>query len=356
MDFQLWNPTSYYGDLKNYSFPCDKEFSDLLLFLRGIKSNKKCHLTDVNYWDMKYPPTGYDIYIICAFGEFVNEDFLNKIEQDTYFEDKLVVLITSQYWETNKFNLIKVFHLEHLQTITRFFDPTESKNIIERSHCHGILSRRTAIHKSYTLVNLLDRFLKDVQYTFCNAPEQEYSLQTLNQDLNLYYPGLDLTDNQLNILTYLHDNPTMVDGHQWSIDNYVYAESQLIWTPESIFLSRENAPTAYLTEKTFKAIVSRSPFIIIGQKHSYARLTSLGFMDYTDEFNIQFDDLSDLDRFAGLIELMDTFDFSSFLTSSKAQEIADYNYHYFFNNFVTYVNKQNEKKIEQILEFINDQT
>ena len=354
MDFQLWDSTLYSGDLKEYSYPCDKEFGDLLFFLKRIKTNKKIHLTDITKWEMTYLPTEYDIYIICSFGEFVNENFLNLI--DKYLKDKLVLLLTSQYWEPNKFNIIKVFQLEHLQTITKFFKPTDSKNIKERLYTHGILSRRTANHKSYTLINLLERFTKDVQYTFCNMPKQEYSLKELKQTLDIYYPGLDLTDNQLNILTYLHDNPTMVDGHQWSIDNSIYAESRLIWATESIFLSRQLAPTAYLTEKTIKSIVNKSPFIIVGQKHSYARIKSLGFMDYTDEFNIQFDDLSDLDRFAGLIELMDTFDFSSFLTSSKAQEIADYNYHYFFNNFVTYVNKQNEKKIEQILEFINDQT
>lgn len=352
----LYNCTFYSGDLKDYSYPCDKEFGDLLFFLKRIKTNKKIHLTDINYHEIKYLPKHYDIYITCDFGEFVNENFLNLIDQDDYFKNKLVILLTSQYWEPNKFNAIKVFHLEHLQTITRFFTTIESKNIKERSYTHGTLSRRTAFHKSYTLVNLLERFTKDVQYTFCDMPEQEYSLKELAQTLNIYYPGLTLTDNQLNILTYLHDNPTTVSGPQWSIDNSIYAESQLIWTTESIFLSRHYAPTAYLTEKTVKSIVSRTPFIVVGQKHSYARIKSLGFLDYTDEFNIQFDELSDLDRFAGIVNLMDTFDFSSFLTSNRAQEIADHNYHYFFNGFVDHVNRQNEEKIEQILEFINEQT
>jgi hypothetical protein len=75
-------------------------------------------------------------------------------------------------------------------------------------------------------------------------------------------------------------------------------------------------------------------------------------LDYTDEFNIQFDDLSDLDRFAGIVNLMDTFDFASFLTSSTAQEMADYNYHYFFNGFVDHVNQQNKEKIEHTLDYI----
>jgi hypothetical protein len=51
---------------------------------------------------------------------------------------------------------------------------------------------------------------------------------------------------------------------------------------------------------------------------------------------------------------MDTFDFNSFLESARAQEIVDYNYNYFFNNFVNHVNKQNEEKIEQILDYINE--
>jgi len=339
MHLQLWDMSYYSGDLAYYNYPCDKEFGDLLFFLKRIKTRKKIHLTDIIHWKMKYPSKGYDVYIICAFGEFVNEEFLNLIDQDKYFNNKMVILLTSQYWEPNKFNTIKVFYLEHLQTIIRFFKPTESKNIKQRIYTHGILSRRTTFHKSYILINLLERFSKDLQYTFCNEPEHEYSLEKLSQTLDMYYPGLTPTDAQLNLLTYLHNNPTVVEGHQWSVDNRIYTESQLIWTTESIFLSRHNAPTAYLTEKTIKSLVSRTPFIIVGQKHSYARIKSLGFLDYTDEFNIQFDDLSDLDRFAGVINLMDTFDFASFLTSSTAQEMADYNYHYFFDGFVDHANR-----------------
>ena len=86
MDFQLWDSTLYSGDLKEYSYPCDKEFGDLLFFLKRIKTNKKIHLTDITKWEMTYLPTEYDIYIICSFGEFVNENFLNLI--DKYLKDK----------------------------------------------------------------------------------------------------------------------------------------------------------------------------------------------------------------------------------------------------------------------------
>jgi hypothetical protein len=353
MNDRMWLHTFFSGDLKKYTYP-DIECGALLSFLKRVSTQKRVCLIDVVNWQTRVPSTDYDIYIICSFGEFVNETLLTSIDTDERFKDKYVVFLTSQYWFQNRFENIKVFEIEHLHTITRFFNPTVTKDLVDRSHTHGLLSRRTAFHKSYTLVNLLERFPEDLLYTFVHAPDHEYKLETLDQDLDVFYPGIRLTEHQLSILRHLHTNPTSVDGLQWSVDNNIYQESKLMWAPESIFVSREYAPTAYLTEKTFKAIVSRSPFVLIGQQHSYTRLDELGFATYEDQFNINFDLQSDHDRFGSIINLMDTFDFDEFVSSKQTQEIADYNYNYFFNGFVDYVNKQSEEKIQAVLDYINE--
>ena len=343
----LWNSAQYSGSLKDYTYPANKEFGDLLLFLKRIKSNKKIHLTDVNYWQMQYPLMGYDIYIICAFGEFINEDFLNRLDRDEYFKDKSVILLTSQHWETNKLKQIKVFHLEHLHTIKRFFTKEPYLKLDRRLYTHSSLSRRTTLHKSIMTAKLLQHL--DHKYTFCNAEAREYQLDELTSTLERFYPSVKLTDLEIETIKYLHANPIIESGEQWDVDSDLYTNTKLVWTLESIFLSRQNAPIAYLTEKTIKPIVSGAGFVIVGQQGSYKRLHKLGFESLIE---LKSDLGSDVERFNELFELINS-DFSV-LDSKEAQDKVDYNYNYFWGAFYSHIEFQNQEHIEAILDYINE--
>jgi uncharacterized protein YfbU (UPF0304 family) len=126
----------------------------------------------------------------------------------------------------------------------------------------------------------------------------------------------------------------------------------LFWTTESIFLSRESCPTAYLTEKTLKPIVCGSAWIVAGQKHSYRRIQELGFETFESEFNIDFDELNDQDRINAVYKSMDQ-DFDHLLNNSSTQDKIDYNYSYFFGDFVSAVEKQNLPKIQKFIDYVN---
>jgi hypothetical protein len=152
-----WSKTRFSGPLKHYTYPRDIECGNLLHFLKQVSTNKKIHLTDIIF-NNNYPPAGYDMYIVCALGEAIDEDYIRQLDADEFRSNP--VLITSQLYDTTNYKRLRVFYLEHLHTIRRFFDKTEYSKLSSRSKIHGSLSRRTTLHKSIITAKLLNKFGK----------------------------------------------------------------------------------------------------------------------------------------------------------------------------------------------------
>ena len=338
-----WKKTTYSGPLKSYTYPRDIECGDLLHFLKQVDSNKKIHLTDVIFYD-NYPPAGYDMYIVCAFGEAVDEEYVNRLDADDLRPNP--VLITSQLYHTTNYKRVQVFYLEHLHTIKRFFNKTEYSKLSTRSKTHGSLSRRNSFHKTILTAKLLNKFPNDLNYSFCNL-----DLNCGVANLKDFYPNLNLTDADLTTIEHLKNNPIVIPGEQWDIDNIVYQDSKLIWTLESTFLSKLNSPVAYLTEKIVKSIITGSVFVLVAQQNSYKRLNNMGFESV---IKLSSDDKLDSDRFEELFDLIDNFDFDALLNSKETQEIVDYNYNYFWGAFYSHMLYRNQSRIEEILDYINE--
>lgn len=360
MDLSKLNFTVYSGSLAEYHYPANKEFGNVLQFLKKVDKKKDVHLTDAMFWRMPYPQLGFKTYLVFAMGEFVNEDFIQRMENDPAFASKELILVTSQYYQPNNLKRFKVFHLEHMHAMVNFYDNKEYIKLANRTHTHASLSRRNALHKSFVINRLLKRF-PDLQYTLCNVKTNEFEINNFAQknDVKLLdgskgILGIDLSDSELRDLMKLHRFPRQVPGEQWDIDNYLYTGCKLMWVTESIFLTRENHPTAYLTEKTIKPIASGNCFVLVSQANSYRRLASWGFLTFEDIFKIDFDTKVDSERLTSIYQLIDNFDFDDVLNTAQVQEMVDYNHRYFFNNFFNKVEKDNEPKIETILEYINE--
>jgi len=336
--------------LSNYTYPRDIECGDLLHFLKSVDTSKRVHLTDVIF-KKNYPPAGYDLYIVCAFGEYTDDVFVNELDNNDAYPQ--VILITSQIYTSINYKKVQVFHLEHLHTIKRFFSKQPYLPLTSRLKTHGSLSRRSALHKSILTTRLLLKYdpAMSYDYTFCNEATGEYQIDNLVQTLSTFYPGISLTDLEIKVIEQLHNNPKSVDGEQWSIDNTIYRDCRLNWDLESIFLSRQHAPLGYLTEKTIKPIVSGTGFIIAGQQQSYKRLSDLGFKSII-EFDA--DDKTDTERFNKLFELIDSYDFDALMNEQEAQDIVDYNYNYFWGAFYSHIEYRNRERIEAILDYINE--
>jgi hypothetical protein len=336
-----WNKTTYSGALVDYTYPRDIECGQLLHFLKQVDSNKRIHLTDVIFYN-NYPPAGYDMYIVCVFGEAINEDYIRRLDADLSRPNP--VLITSQLYRATNYKRVRVFHLEHIHTIKRFFNKTEYSKLSTRTKTHGSLSRRNSLHKTIVTAKLLNKFPHDLNYSFCN-------LGSNDTDLDNFYPNLKLTDTDYATINSLYNNPLAVPGEQWDTDNTVYRDSKLIWTLESMFLSKLNEPVAYLTEKIIKSIITGSAFILVSQQLSYKRLANLGFKSIVE---LSTDDKLDNDRFNELFNLIDSYDFNELLNKTETQEIVDYNYNYFWGAFYSHIEYRNQERIDAILDYINE--
>ena len=62
--------------------------------------------------------------------------------------------------------------------------------------------------------------------------------------------------------------------------------------------------TLFISEKTFKAIASRHPFIIFGNRGSLKALKEMGFKTFEDFWDESYDDLPTWERFDSIIKLM----------------------------------------------------
>jgi hypothetical protein len=244
-----------------------------------------------------------------------------------------------------------VFIIEHLHTIARFFEPANYSLITHRWHTHATQSRRNALHKSLITQHLLSQH-PDLQYTFCNLPSTEYQIDTFEHDLPTIL-AVACTEQELQGVKHLHANPKILPGNDWDITE-IYTTSKLFWSTESVFLTRDNAPTAYLTEKTFKPIVTGSVWVVCGQKNSYQRIRELGFETFEDQFQIDYDHLTDQERIAHIYSLIDSCDFDQVLNNANTQSIVDYNYNHFFNHLVEHVEKENTPKIQTFIDYVNN--
>jgi hypothetical protein len=348
----MWeNNSVYQGALSRYTYPTNKEVGSLLGFLKRVNTSHRVYLLDVPRWNLLLPPTDYDIYIMCMFGEAVNEDYITAIDQHPKYADKQIILLTSQFYLQPTFTHTQVFYVEHLHTVIPFLPKPEYTRLANRQITHGSLSHRNAIHKTILTAKLIKAFGTDLQYSFCNGKSNEYTDPQKVIDV-MSGLGFDLSKD-VDTINALHHDPVIVAGPQWGVDNPVYQNSQLIWTAESIFVSRDDGPTAYITEKLMKAVISGSPFIAVSQKNTLERLRLLGFETYENEFGINYDDKSDIDRYTAIFDLIDNFNLKPVLESAAVQQLADYNHDYFYTKFYNYVEQNNIELIEKVIEYIN---
>jgi hypothetical protein len=349
----MWeNNLVYRGDLFKYPYPTNKEVGELLGFLKRVNTSHRVYLIDVPRWNLPMPPTDYDIYIMCMFGEAVNEDYIIKLDQHPDYVNKQIILLTSQFYLQPVFTRTRVFYIEHLHTVIPFLPRPDYTRLANRQFTHSSLSHRNAIHKTILTAKLLNKFGTDLQYSFCNGKSNEYTDPQKVIDI-MTGLGFDLS-NDIDTINTLHYNPVTVDGPQWGVDNPVYHNSQLIWTAESMFVSRDDGPTAYITEKLMKAMISGSPFIAVSQKNTLERLKLLGFETYEKEFGIYYDNKSDIDRYTDIFDLIDNFNLKTVLESATVQDIADYNHNYFYTDFYNLVEKNNIELIDQLIEYLNE--
>lgn len=128
-----------------------------------------------------------------------------------------------------------------------------------------------------------------------------------------------------------NESATPIDNGNWHM--VAYTDAVINLTNESIFNSSfmyrdtvYNYTTPYLTEKTFKALAARQPFLPVGQVDSIKHLSELG-LNFDYGLPLEYDcENGDFDR---IEKIYDTIDYIENMSVSElfnqTQPIADYN-------------------------------
>jgi len=119
------------------------------------------------------------------------------------------------------------------------------------------------------------------------------------------------------------------------IERFNYDECLKTWVTvvsEASFFDSDN--TRFVSEKTFKAIASRSPFIIFGNRGSLQTLKELGYKTFDRWWDESYDDLPTWERYDAIIKTMHDIHAieDKMAMFSEMREVLDYNFYNLMKN------------------------
>jgi hypothetical protein len=179
------------------------------------------------------------------------------------------------------------------QTLT---EPTYDVNIIPEK-LFLCWNRRFRPHRTELALALDKAGLVDRSYYSINDKDPEHPAIKFKNTIDIFSnPQLELTpDDALNLLKKL---PLVIDNHteitQMCEDKGMDARN--FYTNSLVSLVTEtnyNLPEVTLTEKSFKPIKEKHPFILVGSKGSVKAMRELGYQTFSDFWDESYDNIAD---------------------------------------------------------------
>lgn len=167
------------------------------------------------------------------------------------------------------------------------------------------------------------------------VPPALSELETMiSQNPDFSEKSLKIFNDQKNNLTKRYIDTEEVNGALST--NVNVAESQRAWVQvvtETVFYSDK----LHLTEKIFKPIVCKQPFILLGAPRNLAYLKSYGFKTFSDFWNEDYDLIEDhSERIAAVVKILEELSSLSDAELTKMKmamaEILEYNFKHFYHD------------------------
>jgi len=404
----------YVGPLNDYSYN-NNDIGDLLIFLKKF-AGKNIFLIDnvMTSFDYTKIPSKYDIIIVGIFGELYHADFFKSFFN--YFQSKIIIVLTSQNIHPYDYlQKAKIFNLEHVHKSFDFFlryavnqNSTSKNNLIlktnkkdlkDRDYTASCLIRRVDL----TRLSVLSVFLKNYNFNeiiFSNINSEKFNVTKaeaeefvtkfnnikhvidpvlfnkllngpnvsaefivfLKKNIKVKFQAEILSklqqyyydkDYSLSLITY---SENFLSDYNQIFNNHIEAYSNTILNYVLETSIENDVIGNFLTEKTFKPIASKMPFILLSCKGSYGRLKNLGFETFEDVFHCAQLDYSDFDKKIFLLDSVMNTVTKDYLYDniSELQDKVNYNFSWLDNHFYNHCEKMNKDSIEKICEYIND--
>jgi len=347
----------YQGPLSQYHYN-NPEIGGLLNFLSQCKNPDKIWLGDNLIWPKTIPDTSYDSYVFGFFGENFDYHYLESINRRLV--DKKILVLTSCP-DTSRFDLenIKTFYVEHLHSYLRLYPQRTVKPVADRTHRFGMLSGITRHHRLLALAKLLT---VDPS-TFYSFNSKMVSQECTQESFYRTMKHIILNDNVPDEIRPTVDQ--LLSGSldrtipftntplgTWGINNEAYQECQFNISAETAYYSHPKNVWQYLTEKTFKCLVSGTPFVVLGQKNSHQRLVDLGFQIPHINQVLNFDGVEDGDRIYKFFEYIEWL--NNNFDANHLQQVAEFNYNYVYGDFYKNCDFHNQQQAEKIVSYIHN--
>lgn len=289
-------------------------------------------------------------------GEF-NFELLDYVCNNFYHGDKFILVVTEKNSETleliqSRYNCPVVYYFHHAFAAHNWFrgykydcrliDP-DKRTLVKKFITFNRLTSNLRVYRSLFISELIQRNILDQGYVSyndtCPDNNQNYVFNLLDaSDTGLITPEI-ANETIMNIATAPlplridYKDETLIPNHSMVLSAIPECMESFVYVvTETCYWERK----CHLTEKIFKPIVSRMPFILVGPAHNLAYLRSYGFKTFDRWIDETYDSIEDpIERMHAIgvvlagISNRSLDDLQEILC--EMQEVLDYNYNLFYS-------------------------
>lgn len=282
---------------------------------------------------------------------FSNQIFKKLISEKKFDKDKLIIVsgglpVKENFYKylhhckTNKLNVYPIIFNPYFQ-FTMATHIISSKSVVSnyipstsKTNLFLFLNGQPRTHRIYLLFNLFKRkILEKCTYSFFYSLHQMKDLIQKTKSVDLKEKILHQIDELevLELPKILTINPDdRLSQHSISKEDLsIFDSTYISLIAETIFFKKDKLDDfthgywtkhldgLFLTEKTFRAIACKHPFIIASRPHSLKALRQLGYQTFSSYIDESYDDIEDdYKRLDKILHIMENL-------SNKDQEFWD---------------------------------
>ena len=175
------------------------------------------------------------------------------------------------------------------------------KQNLEKVKPFNFLNRKPRKHRAIFYTQLFHAKLLEYGLISMNPWEGETSHEEVNIDE--FFEDSSRLEHAHSVLPISWDNSDNLENSDEKVNRFndvAILNSWLTIVSETHFNDKQG--TVFLSEKTFKAIASYHPFIILGSKESLKELRKLGYYTFDDYIDETYDELGNMDRMYAIIK------------------------------------------------------
>ena len=354
----MYNLNSHYENIFHYltSIIADPRVLYLMPYGSTLPENLEFLMLELGYWPGNRGPLFlfYDQEPIL--GKF-NFELLDHVSEKFLHGDKFILVTTERDSETldlikQKYNCPIVYYFHHVFAAHDWFrgvgfDPRlimpNKRKLKKKYITFNRLTSNKRVYRSLLISELIDRNILDQGYVsygdICPDNGQHYTTNLLDavSDKLITKEVAEKAIANINQtplpLRIDYKDEKLIPNHSFVLSAVRETQESFLYVvTETCYWERK----CHLTEKIFKPIVSRMPFILVGPAHNLKYLRSYGFGTFGRWIDESYDDIEDpIERMQAIGQLLEDISTKSLneLESilKRMEDVLEYNYNLFYS-------------------------